>query len=96
MTLQQRDGIHSEFLIVLLQNSFASKFGQAVDVLDAKVLCATAGLCCNKQQRCPFLPAQAHLKERNQVWVCYYLPQLSPQPLNICDFHPQNRHKTQV
>lgn len=40
MTLQQRNGIHSEFLVVLLQNSFACKFGQAADATDAKVLCA--------------------------------------------------------
>lgn len=71
MTLQQRDGIHSEFLVVLLQISFACKFRQAVDVVDAKVLCATLDLCYNKQQRCPFLPSQAHFKERNQVWVCH-------------------------
>lgn len=78
MILQQRDGIHSEFLVVLFQISFACKFRQAVAVLDAKVLCATADLCYNKQQGCPVLPAQAHLKGRNQVWVCQYLPS-SPQ-----------------
>lgn len=86
MTLQQRDGIHSEFLVVLLQISFACKFRQAADVLDAKVLCATVDLCYNKQQRCPFLPAWAHLKERNHMWVYHYLPQLSPRSLNKCDF----------
>lgn len=75
MTLQQRDGIHSEFLVVLLQISFACKFRQAVDVLDAKVLCATMDLCYNKQQRCPFLPA---LKERASVGLPLSAPALPP------------------
>lgn len=86
MSLQQRNGIHSEFLVVLLQISFACKFRQAADVLDAKVLCVTVYLLYNQRQRCPFLPAQAQLKKRNQMWFCHYLPQLSPYSLNKCEF----------
>lgn len=61
-----------------LRISFACKFRQATDVLDAKVLCATAYLLYNQEQRCPFLPAQALLKKRNQMCFCHYLPQFSP------------------